>query len=560
LTDLNENNARINFYKGISCFIVMEVLELRCRRCKEIKPLSEYDRGFFNKKGYDVYCHDCRTELDKIAASLTEKRCRQCNRTKNISEFGKNSSTLDGYNKECLDCREQNLIRRRERKYKGIWNGEMGTCTYCGMSRPTYDLVSYGSKSRYCRICINRLVRQKVLKFEQVREEQGWVIKKRCKGCGNLYPSDRFSLDRTKKDGFSDLCDDCNDERNTRYFRSLEEKLRTKVLKTNYKKECSICHVLKPVASFTRDKTSLDGLSSKCTTCAGVVNEEYVQVWSRNRNEKGEMVKQLQCNDCGRTLPISNFTRTKNRKKGYLYICKDCLHERQKEIFKRWDQERKKAQFEFTLYAPTEKACKMCGRVLPLSEFYFRQASKDGYTHYCKQCDNIINKRWKKKARKRGFPDELIPDEKKCSHCKRVLPQVMFYRDPTSTTGLDCRCIECRKAYDKEYHMRPEVKERKTAYRKRPDVKEKKRISSSLYYQKPEVKERVRAYKREYKKRPYVKDRINAYARRRNKRPEIKQKKKEYDSRPEVKARKKISTHRWQMRKKAERERQKRQS
>ena len=94
----------------------MLVSELRCKRCKEVKPLSEFDRGFFGKKGFDVYCHDCRVEVDKIYNAVFEKRCRQCGRIKPVSEFGKTASTRDGYYKECFDCREENNRRRRARK------------------------------------------------------------------------------------------------------------------------------------------------------------------------------------------------------------------------------------------------------------------------------------------------------------------------------------------------------------------------------------------------------------------------------------------------------------
>ena len=83
------------------------VSELRCKHCKEIKDISEYDRSYFNKKGYDVYCHDCRVEIDNVTNSISEKRCRQCGRKKSISEFGRNASTRDGFYKECLDCQDE---------------------------------------------------------------------------------------------------------------------------------------------------------------------------------------------------------------------------------------------------------------------------------------------------------------------------------------------------------------------------------------------------------------------------------------------------------------------
>jgi len=120
----------------------MGVSELCCKRCKEVKPLNEFDRNFFGKHGFDDYCQECRTEIDKITSSITEKRCRQCGRIKLVSEFAKTASTRDGYFKECLDCQDENFHRKRERKCKGTWDGEMAACSLCGMLKPTYDLTT----------------------------------------------------------------------------------------------------------------------------------------------------------------------------------------------------------------------------------------------------------------------------------------------------------------------------------------------------------------------------------------------------------------------------------
>lgn len=540
----------------------MGVTELRCKRCKEVKPLEEYNRNFFHKRGYDVYCHDCRIELDKIASSITEKRCRQCGRIRNVSEFGKNASTRDGYFRECLDCQEENLHRRRERKLRGIWNGEMGTCTMCGMLKPTFDLFPpryEQSTTRYCRSCVNKLVRERILEYERRREELGWKIQKRCKDCGHVYPSDHFHLDRRKKDGFADFCDTCAHERYIKRLDQLKERHKTISLTHNALKECCICHTLKPLSKFTKNVAIVDGHSEMCIACTGVHRSENAQAWAQQRQQKGALIEQMQCHGCGRTLPIEMFTRTKERKKGYLYYCKDCSREKEKQIFQRWEQERKKAQFEFSFDAPTEKACKICGKVLPLSEFWARKASKDGLAHYCKTCYTLKEKERNKRLKERGFPEDKIPAEKQCTYCKRILPRIMFNRDATSSTGLDSRCKDCRKSYGILYHKRPEVKQRKSAYKKRPEVMEKIRIRARAYQQRPEVKERVRVYKREYKKRDYVREKRRADERKRYQRPDVKQKKKERDSRPEAKARRRRSTHEWYMRKKAEREKQKKQ-
>ena len=50
----------------------MVVNELRCKRCDTVRSISEFDRGFFGKQGFDVFCHDCRVEIDKIYNSVVE--------------------------------------------------------------------------------------------------------------------------------------------------------------------------------------------------------------------------------------------------------------------------------------------------------------------------------------------------------------------------------------------------------------------------------------------------------------------------------------------------------
>jgi hypothetical protein len=321
-------------------------------------------------------------------------------------------------------------------------------------------------------------------------------------------------------------------------------------------KECCICHTLKPLTRFSKNEATVDGRSAMCVACTQAVREENARVWETLRQEQGTRLEQLQCQGCGRVLPIERFTRTRERKKGYRYYCKDCAREKEEQIFQRWEQQRRNALFEFSLDAPTEKACRMCGRVLPLSLFWGRQASKDGHSHYCKDCQTKKSKERKKRLKEQGFPEELIPAQKHCSHCKRVLPQVMFYRDSTSSTGLDRWCTDCKKEYDKQYRSRPQVKQKHYEYNRLPEVMERKRIRARTYQKKPAVKERVRAYKKQYRKRDYVKEKRRAYDRQRYQRPEVKQKKKERDSRPEAKARRRKSTHEWYMRKKAQQQKQ----
>jgi len=194
----------------------------------------------------------------------------------------------------------------------------------------------------------------------------------------------------------------------------------------------------------------------------------------------------------------------------------------------------------------------VCHQIKPLSEFGIRHASKDGHAHYCKTCSRIKEKQRNKMLKQRGFPEDQIPETKRCPHCKKILPRDMFRRNALSSDGLDGRCKTCRNEYYQEYYHRKETQEKMKAYSHQPEVMKRRRRQSRAYYRKPGVKEKQNAYKRKYIKRPYVKKRRRDYDKKYQKRPEVKQRRKEYDRRPEVRKRRNESTKRWRDRKKLE--------
>lgn len=87
-----------------------------------------------------------------------------------------------------------------------------------------------------------------------------------------------------------------------------------------------------------------------------------------------------------------------------------------------------------------------------------------------------------------------------------------------------------RKAYQKAYREKPEVREYMKAYREKPEFREYIRAYMKAYRQRPEVKEA----KRLYEQCPEVKERKRLY----NRRPEVKAKKQEYEERRKADGRK----------------------
>jgi len=453
--------------------------------CNTVKPISDFDRAFFNKQGFDVYCHDCRIEIDEKHDAIVDKRCRQCGRVRDISEFGETSSSRDGYYKECIDCQTETRSRLRFQKYESTWDGKTNICRSCGKEKPNFEFVPsrYDSGGTgYCRPCHSEMGRHTYKEYRDNLEKVGYSLEKHCKKCGRLLSLDQFALDSCKKDGLADKCLDCRKEQSERYNKQLIENRKKNPIKKNVKKECTSCHELKPLTNFTDDISNKDGYSDKCSICSIKQREEYAQAWGADGEKKKLNPTEQKCRICNRILPIDMFSRNRNHKYGFYTKCDDCRKEKQKMYEERWDKKRKKATLEFTFDVLTEKRCLSCGNIVPIDGFGDRQASKDGKTHYCLKCLKIKDLERREKRKKRGIVPELIPDEKYCPGCKRTLPSDSFGKDSTAGNCLDGQCKDCRKKYYDEYKTRPEVIKRKREYRQRPEVKARKRIISRKSY------------------------------------------------------------------------------
>jgi hypothetical protein len=132
---------------------------------------------------------------------------------------------------------------------------------------------------------------------------------------------------------------------------------------------------------------------------------------------------------------------------------------------------------------PLEKTCTgPCGRTLPATAEHFHHAKtcKDGFRGKCKNCNN---------ARKREY--HTRPDVK-----------------------------DRHKEYCKEYHSRPDIKKQQKEYYSREDVRER---------QKEYMKEYQRDYGKEYRSIPENKQRMQKYRKEYNARHDIKARYREYE-------------------------------
>ena len=84
------------------------------------------------------------------------------------------------------------------------------------------------------------------------------------------------------------------------------------------------------------------------------------------------------------------------------------------------------------------KKCTICGRELPITEFYKNKSSKDGYHIYCKKCFNKKSEENRRKRRQRKAEEEKAK--------KNALSWEVILKEPTLSLPEDQDIKEIAKA------------------------------------------------------------------------------------------------------------------
>jgi hypothetical protein len=89
------------------------------------------------------------------------------------------------------------------------------------------------------------------------------------------------------------------------------------------------------------------------------------------------------CKECGKVLPVSEFSKCKKMKSGRSNTCKKCVAKQERIRQRKREQHIRRLE-----QAPTEgsKVCKECGVEKPYSEFNRHSNYKDRHENRCKQC------------------------------------------------------------------------------------------------------------------------------------------------------------------------------
>ncbi len=92
------------------------------------------------------------------------------------------------------------------------------------------------------------------------------------------------------------------------------------------------------------------------------------------------------CPDCGRDLPVGDFGRNRTLKDGLQFYCRECCSRRGAEIYRRKRARLGKTVRERIAVPAGHKRCPGCQEIKPHSDWHRNRASRDGFVDRCKSC------------------------------------------------------------------------------------------------------------------------------------------------------------------------------
>ncbi|KYK22187.1 hypothetical protein AYK24_08435 [Thermoplasmatales archaeon SG8-52-4] len=201
--------------------------------------------------------------------------------------------------------------------------------------------------------------------------------------------------------------------------------------------ECRVCYKTKPFSEFVKDKAYKNDIRPECKECRQKRMNSYLEKWKKERTQKTPP-EEKKCSSCMQTKPVSDYTKDKYSKDGLSHYCRDCKAKRHKALVDKWKKERKQRQ-----EIPDEKTCNTCHRLLSKTCFTSNVGSKDGLNGICKECEKKQVKRYKKRWKEERAQRHEKISEKKCPSCNRVLDLSFFYSSNAHKDGLSFYCKSC---------------------------------------------------------------------------------------------------------------------
>lgn len=502
---------------------------IECTRCHQILPIKDFPPEYVLRNKPHPLCRKCKKERQQALREKwkrarearkdlpTEKECRGCHRFKPISEYNISINYKDGFHSHCKSCvikKTEELKQRWKKERKNIPPPKEKLCTQCYHVFPISHFCSnIRSKDGFdhtCKDCLKSRRTTYSNRWMKERKVKPPKQEKTCPGCQKTLPISEFYAHKKLKDGLNNYCRKCTKRMRQEYMDTWEKQRKT-TKKTPETKECILCHRHLPLKKFYKNRIYKDGYSSSCIKCEKQRSREYIEQWQK---EGTHGIEEKQCQACKRILPADQFVKNKRKKDGLAYLCRECSRQLREEYSFRWSEERKqKVKDEFSLYPSFEKTCSVCHQTKPLSMFYTRKHTKDGHSSSCKECDRKRERKYHERLVKQP---KIVPENKLCTSCNRLLPASEFNKCNQRKDGLFIYCKDCQNKKYKDYRNRPEVKKKLKEwtknYLKKPEVREKTRKRARKYYNQPHVKAKAATYRKKHRAKPEVKRQRQEYS------------------------------------------------
>jgi 5-methylcytosine-specific restriction endonuclease McrA len=147
-------------------------------------------------------------------------------------------------------------------------------------------------------------------------------------------------------------------------------------------KTCSKCGIEKDTSFFGRHSKTKDSLQIWCKVCV----KEYSKTYGCSIVNKEITVKQ--CTKCNIEKNVKEFAKDKYKKDGYSVICKEC-NKTKVSLYQKQNKLRVDA-----VVTEVQK-CSICGVEKNKTYFAEDKAVKNGLYHYCNECRQVYNRKYR---------------------------------------------------------------------------------------------------------------------------------------------------------------------
>ena len=224
---------------------------------------------------------------------VDRKVCSKCKIEKPSNEFYGDKRSKDQLRCQCKSC----LLMYRNPEYPRIFEGTK-ICRACGIEKLVEEF--YAAKHNkdglrgQCKNCASKQYKKYIQGLNYPRVLEGTKI---CLTCGASKSADRFSTDKSRKDGLCNRCKSCVAVYSKKYYQL--PKVKAKTLKYGRNR-----HLLLSYGITFRQKQKMKGVQEgKCMICRENL-EDGIYTHVDHNHETGE-VRGILCSSCNLMIGLS---------------------------------------------------------------------------------------------------------------------------------------------------------------------------------------------------------------------------------------------------------------